>query len=76
MRKVLVAAALAAGVLTLVRGFGPRLGERAMRKCEEMLDRMPDDFPPKRMMRGIDDIREQNDEILRHLREQREASVT
>lgn len=75
MKKVIVVAAVVAGILTLIRRFGPRLGALAMQKCEEMLDRMPEDFPPKRMMHGIDDIREQNVEILRRLHEQREASV-
>lgn len=74
MKKMLVAVAVGAGILILVRRFGPALGQRMMRKCEEMFDRMPEDFPPKRMMRRIDDIREQNAEILRRA-EQGKASV-
>lgn len=65
MKRMLVAVAVGAGILILVRRFGPALGQRMMRKCEEMFDRMPEDFPPKQMMRGIEDIREQNAEILR-----------
>lgn len=49
------------------RRFGPTLGQRAMGKCHEMFERMPEAFPPKRMMRGIEEIREQNARILRHL---------
>lgn len=75
MRKLLVAVAVGAGILLLVRRFAPALGQRMMRKCEEMFERMPEDFPPKRMMHGIDDIREENAEILHRLREQRETST-
>jgi hypothetical protein len=53
--------------------FGPALGRRAMTKCQEMFDRMPEEFPPKRMMRGIEGIREQNSRILRDLDEERTA---
>jgi hypothetical protein len=38
-----------------------------MRKCEEMFDRMPEEFAPGRMMRSIEEIREQNTRILRQL---------
>jgi hypothetical protein len=37
-----------------------------------MFDRMPADFPPKRMLRGIEEIQEQNTQILRRLEEQEE----
>lgn len=47
--------------------MGSGLGERAMRECEAMFQNMPEDFPPKQMMRGIDEIREQNIRILRQL---------
>lgn len=75
MKKMLVVVAVGAGILLLVRRFGPALGQRMMRKCEEMFDRMPEDFPPKQMMRGIDDIREQNAEILRRIDEGRASVV-
>lgn len=35
-----------------------------------MFEHMPDDFPPKRMVRGIDEIREQNTRILQQLEKQ------
>ena len=28
-----------------------------MARCEAMFEQMPDDFPPKRMMRGIEEMR-------------------
>ncbi len=69
MKKVIIGAAVLVATLAALRRFGPRLGERAMRKCEEMFDRMPEDCPPKRMMRSLEEIREQNTRILQHLEE-------
>lgn len=69
MKKVLVSAAVLLVAVVTVRRFGPALGKRAMRRCHDMFDRMPEDFPPKRMMNGIEEIREQNSRILRHLEE-------
>jgi hypothetical protein len=34
-----------------------------------MFERMPEDFPPKRIMRGIDEIHDQTDRILTILEE-------
>ena len=70
MKKLFVGAALVGGGVYAVRRFGPALGEFAMRHCEQMFEQMPDDFPPKRMMRGIEEIREQNTRILHQLEEQ------
>ena len=63
---IFAGAALVAALVAL-RRFGPTLAERVMKQCEEMFERMPDDSPPKRMLRGIDEIREQNSRILDHL---------
>ena len=70
MKKVLIGAAVFVVALAALRRFGPVLGERAMRKCEQMFDRMPADFPPKQMLRGIEEIQEKNTHILRRLQEQ------
>ena len=70
MKKVLIGAAVFVAAVAGLRRFGPALEERAMRKCEAMFDRMPADFPPKRMLRGIEEIQEQNTQILRRLEEQ------
>ena len=70
MKKVLIGAAVFAAALAALRRFGPALEERAMRKCEQMFDRMPEDFPLKRMLRGIEEIRKQNTQILRRLQEE------
>jgi hypothetical protein len=75
MKKAFIAAgALVAAAIT-IRRLGPKLGERLMAKCEQMFDQMPEDFPPKRMVRGIGEIREQNAEILRQLQHQNSLSA-
>jgi hypothetical protein len=51
----IVAAFVGAGVLA-VRWRGHELQERLVAHCEAMFERMPDTFPPKKMMRGIEDI--------------------
>lgn len=59
MRRIARAVALTgAGVLT-ARAVVPKLKlhERGMAGCERMFQQMPEDFPPKRMMRGIEEIR-------------------
>jgi hypothetical protein len=70
MKKIIIGAAVLVVALAALRRFGPALGERAMRKCEQMFDRMPDDFPPKRMLHGIEEIRAQNTQILRQLQQE------
>ncbi len=70
MKKLLASAVLVGACVYAVRRFGPSLGNFAMRLCEQMFEQMPDDFPPRRMMRGIDEIREQNTRILHQLERQ------
>ena len=72
MKKVLIGASVFVAAVAALRRFGPVLGERAMRKCEQMFDRMPADFPPKLILRGIEEIREQNTQILHRLQEEEE----
>lgn len=70
MKKVIVAAGVFVLALVALRRYGPALGKRAMRNCEEMFERMPEESPPKRMMRQLEKIREQNSQILHHLEEE------
>ncbi len=72
MKKTIIGAAVFVAALAALRRFGPALGERAMSKCQQMFERMPEEFPPKRMMRSLEEIREQNTRILHHLEEVRE----
>jgi hypothetical protein len=73
VKKLIVGAGVLVLALAALRRFGPALGKRAMAKCQEMFDRMPEELPPKRMMRGIEEIREQNSRILRELEEEHTA---
>lgn len=70
MKKLIIGAAVFVGAVAALRRFGPALEERAMRKCEQMFDRTPEDFPPKRMLHGIEEIRAQNTQILRQLEQE------
>jgi hypothetical protein len=75
MKKVIFAGVVLVAALVALRRFGPALGERAMKKCEEMFERLPDDSTPKRMLRGIDEIREQNTRILHDLDQRDEGPI-
>jgi hypothetical protein len=72
MKRIIIGAAVFVGAVAALRRFGPALGQRAMRECEQMFERMPEDFPPKRMLHGIEEIRQQNTQILDRLEEVRE----
>lgn len=67
MKKMLIGAAVFAAAAAALRVIGPVLGQRALKRCGEMFGELPEDFPPKRMMRSLEEIRQQNTEILRHL---------
>jgi hypothetical protein len=56
MRRIAIVSALVGVGILIVRPRMPKLHERLMARCEGMLDRMPETFPPKKMMRGIDEI--------------------
>jgi hypothetical protein len=76
MKKLIIGAAVFVGALAALRRFGPALEGWAMRKCEQMFDRMPADFPPKRMLHGIEEIRAQNTQILRQLEQEEQQRTT
>ena len=59
-----------AGVVLLVRRFGPEMGK----VCERVFEKMPDDFPPKWMYLNITAIREQNERIIELLEKQTGSS--
>lgn len=56
MRRIAIFAALAGIGALVVRAAAPRLHARAMAACERMFEEMPESFPPKRLMRGIEVI--------------------
>ena len=57
MRRRAIGVALAGVGVLAVRAVAPRLHARLMAGCERMFEQMPDEFPPKRMLRGIEEIR-------------------
>jgi hypothetical protein len=57
MRRRVIGVAFAGASALAARALAPRLHARLMAGCERMFEQMPDDFPPKRMMRGIEETR-------------------
>ena len=76
MRRIVTAAALTGVGVLVARAVIPKLKlhERGMAGCERMFQQMPEDFPPKRIMRGVEEIREQTARILQLL-EEREVNL-
>ncbi len=58
-----------AGAVLLAKHFGPEL----RKACAQAFEKMPDEFPPKRMHLNILAIREQNERIIQLLEEQAKA---
>jgi hypothetical protein len=75
MKRLAIVAVFAAVGFLILRARGPKLHERLLARCEGMFERMPDTFPPKRMMSGIDEVRT-NTARIRDLLEAREAEAT
>ena len=69
MRGLAIGVALTGAVILVVRKLAPTLHARVMAGCEHMFEQMPDDFPPKRMMRGIEEIRASSARTLALLEE-------
>ena len=67
MRRIAIAAALT--------GAGVLLHQRMLAGCERMFQQMPDDFAPRRMMRGIEEIRANTARTLELLEERGGASA-
>jgi hypothetical protein len=73
MKKAIIGGAVLVAGVAALRRFGPAIRGWAMRECQEMFDRMPEEFPPKRMMRSVEEVREQNERILEVLDGERTA---
>lgn len=74
MKRIATRLALVgAGVLTL-RALAPRLHRRMLAACEHMFEEMPDSFPPKRMLRGIEEIRANSARTVELLEKRARAS--
>ncbi|HEU6446663.1 MAG TPA: hypothetical protein VFL61_16550 [Gaiellaceae bacterium] len=73
MRRIAIGAALTGVGLLVARVLAPKLHARLLAGCERMFEQMPDDLPPKRMMRGIEEIRANTARALELLEERKEA---
>lgn len=62
-RRTIFGAIVGVGVL-VAWARGARLHERLVAHCERMFERMPDTFPPKKMLRGIEQTRANTARIL------------
>lgn len=69
MRRIAIRAAVIGGVAVAARVLAPKLHARMLATCEGMFEHMPEDFPPKRMMGGIEEIRANTTRILELLEE-------
>jgi hypothetical protein len=65
MKKALIAAGAIAGIALLARRFSPSCGQI---NFEQMIERMPEDAPPKWMFRNISAIRTNTEQILELLK--------
>lgn len=64
MRRVaIVGVPIGVGVL-MVQVHGATVHEHLVAHCEAMFERMPHSFPPKKMMRGVEEIRVKTTRIL------------
>ena len=57
MRRMVIGAALVGGVVLAARALAPKLHARMMAACTHMFEHARDDFPPRRMSDGIEEIR-------------------
>ena len=71
-----VSAAVIGGVVVAVRVLAPKLHTRMLAACKGMFEQMPEDFPPKRMMGGIEEIRANTTRILELLEERTQVEET
>jgi hypothetical protein len=56
MRRRAIGLGLTVAAALVARVLAPRLHARLAAGCERMFEQMPDTFPPKRMLRGIEEI--------------------
>jgi hypothetical protein len=69
MRRIAISAAVIGGVVVAARLLAPTLHARMLATCKAMFEHMPEDFPPKRMMSGIEEIHANTGRILELLEE-------
>ena len=73
MRRIAISAAVIGGVVVGARALAPKLHARMLATCKGMFEHMPEDFPPKRMMGGIEEIRANTTRTLELLEDRSQA---
>ena len=77
MRRFLIFAMLAAGMLLALRKMveraGPAMRERCSGMCDRMLANMPESFPPNRMMADLEALNEKTARIVEILAEREQV---
>ncbi len=71
MKRLIIFAVLAAWIVLIIRRMAesPAMGERCSEICDRMLAKMPESFPPNRMMADLESLKEKTDRILEMLEE-------
>ena len=72
MRRIAIGAAVIGGVVVAARTLAPKLHARMLAACKAMFEQMPEDFPPKRIMSGVEEIRANTTRLLALLDEEHE----
>jgi hypothetical protein len=75
MKRIAIGAALTSIGVLVARVLAPKLHARLLAACERMFEQMPDNFPPKRMMRGIEEIRANSARSVELLEERLQADA-
>jgi hypothetical protein len=75
MRRLLIGTAAIGGVLVAARVLAPKLHARMLAACQRMFEHLPEDFPPKQMMGGIEEIRANTARTLELLEERTQAEA-
>jgi hypothetical protein len=73
IRRIAARAALVGAAALVLRALAPKLHARMLAACEHMFEEMPDSFPPKRMLHGIDEIRVNSARAVELLEEREDA---
>lgn len=73
MKRLAISAAVIGGVVVAARVLAPKLHARMLAACKGMFEHMPEDFPPKRMLGGVEEIRANTTRILELLEERTQA---
>jgi hypothetical protein len=74
MRGIATRLALAGASVLALRALAPKLHARILVACGHMFDEAPDNFPPKRMLKGIEEIRVNSARTLELLEEREHGS--